>query len=82
MCRWLYLANSIKYTIQPETWLYGANLKGYEMKYKVCEHCGSFLDFGEKCDCQEEENKKILKIEKYVRENYKQQKDGQMEMIL
>ena len=52
------------------------------MKYHVCNHCGAFLDHGEKCDCQEEENKKIFKIEKYVRENYKQQKDGQMEMIL
>lgn len=24
------------------------------MQYKVCPHCGSHLDFGEKCDCNKE----------------------------
>ena len=22
-------------------------------KYRVCEHCGAHLDFGERCDCLE-----------------------------
>ena len=29
--------------------------KGIEkMQYWTCEHCGSNLDYGEKCDCQAE----------------------------
>lgn len=24
------------------------------MKYKVCPYCGSHLDFGERCSCQQE----------------------------
>ena len=23
-------------------------------KCKVCEYCGAYLDFGERCDCQEQ----------------------------
>ena len=27
------------------------------MRYKICEYCGSNLDFGETCDCRKEEQK-------------------------
>jgi hypothetical protein len=28
------------------------------MKYRICEYCGANLDYGEKCDCQEEKVKR------------------------
>lgn len=27
------------------------------MKYVVCDRCGSHLDYGETCDCEEEDKK-------------------------
>lgn len=27
-----------------------------EMKYKVCDHCGAHLDYGETCDCRNTNN--------------------------
>ena len=24
--------------------------------YRICPHCHAYLDFGERCDCQEKEN--------------------------
>lgn len=32
------------------------------MKFKECEHCGAALDFGEKCTCKKEKQKKLNKI--------------------
>lgn len=34
------------------------------MKFRVCPYCGCALDFGERCDCREEENKETMKKEK------------------
>ena len=28
------------------------------MKYKVCPYCGANLDYGERCDCHEEERRR------------------------
>lgn len=28
------------------------------MKCMICEHCGASLDFGEKCDCRENEERR------------------------
>lgn len=30
------------------------------MKFVTCEHCGASLDFGERCDCMEADNKSIF----------------------
>jgi hypothetical protein len=27
------------------------------MQYKICPDCGAHLDFGERCDCQDERQK-------------------------
>lgn len=29
------------------------------MKYAVCPHCGAHLDFGERCDCEEQSYRAI-----------------------
>jgi hypothetical protein len=33
------------------------------MKFQECEHCGAALDFGEKCNCQEESELKRKQYE-------------------
>lgn len=33
------------------------------MKYNVCDHCGSNLDFGEVCDCRKNEDNKTERKE-------------------
>lgn len=35
-------------------------------QYKVCSFCNSHLDFGEKCDCKRENEKKIKNIKKLL----------------
>lgn len=35
-------------------------------KYQVCPHCGSNLDFGEKCDCQDKKDNKPQHYSKSV----------------
>lgn len=47
-----------------------------------CKYCGANLDADEKCDCQEEEYKKIRYIETYVQKNFVKRKDGQMQIVL
>ena len=33
------------------------------MKYRECEYCGSSLDFNEKCDCKQSEEKRKRLVE-------------------
>ena len=46
------------------------------MYYRVCKHCGSNLDPGEKCDCQKD---KINKTN-YLMSLFKDDADGQISM--
>ena len=58
---------------------------GYEVKVMYlyeCKLCGANLDAGEKCDCQEVENKKILYIDRYIQENFVKSKNGQMQIVM
>lgn len=36
------------------------------MKYKTCPFCHAHLDFGERCNCQEEEKTAELKRQKAI----------------
>lgn len=48
------------------------------MKYRSCERCGASLDFGEKCDCMEEERIRERKIENYIRTTFVEDDNFQM----
>lgn len=48
------------------------------MKHRICEYCGASLDFGEKCDCMEEERIREREIENYIRANLITDDDFQM----
>lgn len=37
------------------------------MQYYECPYCGSHLDYGEKCDCREEEAKKEDKTKLFLK---------------
>ena len=45
------------------------------MKYKVCDRCGSHLDYGETCECVKEANRKrgcaMLKIRRIKTDKFK-----------
>lgn len=47
-----------------------------------CEYCGANLDAGEKCECQEEEYKKIRYIDKYIQQNFVKSQNGQMMIVM
>ena len=32
----------------------------------ICEHCGAYLDPGEKCDCMDEKKKNIERIMEFL----------------
>ena len=34
--------------------------------YNICEHCGSNLDPGEKCDCMEQQEEKEIRMKEKV----------------
>lgn len=36
------------------------------MRSYRCEHCGAFLDPGERCDCEEERESKEMEIERML----------------
>lgn len=52
------------------------------MRLRICDECGANLDPGERCDCKDEQKKKIRYIENYIAENFEKRKDGQMQFVL
>lgn len=48
------------------------------MRYQICSYCGANLDFGEKCDCEDENIRKEMGIEKYIKSNFSLTQTGQM----
>lgn len=47
------------------------------MSYK-CEHCGAYLDPGERCDCQDEKKQKVERLFSMITEGT----DGQIQFNL
>lgn len=52
------------------------------MQYYECPYCGSHLDYGEKCDCREEEAKKEDKTKLFFESALMIEKDGQIRMAV
>ena len=42
----------------------GVLFRRSDMKYVICPRCGNHLDFGEKCDCEEEQRIRVSNMRK------------------
>ena len=51
------------------------------MKYRICPYCGANLDPQEKCECEEQENSKQIRIDRYIQQNFEKTHTGQLMII-
>lgn len=51
-------------------------------KYRECPFCRCSLDFGERCDCQDEKQKKERAREEQFRKLFTVEKNGQLKIAV
>lgn len=50
------------------------------LQYYECPYCGSHLDYGEKCDCEEKEARKCERANRFFENLFMVEENGQLRL--